>query len=241
MERHCSLPSLPPESPLVTGVFWRKRSPLVTACHRVFWVEKRNKMAKLVTGMSSFGQRKGPKWPIAGDVTACQGGLFNCRGCHRCHRLSPISFGWNKGTKWSIVGDAGDVADVTACHRGLSGGTKWSFGAPRLPAELVTVSAFYRLSYGGFGAPQQPLSPPSVDELQGRVLFFGFGPLKADTTASALLLKHEFLDATLGEVLLEPTLTTLGNFLVRSNSQSSARPASRWAALSWRAFAWKIA
>ena len=41
------------------------------------------------------------------------------------------------------------------------------------------------------------------------------------TAASALLLKHEFLDggaddvtlATLGEVLLEPTLTTLGNFL----------------------------
>ena len=53
--------------------------------------------------------------------------------------------------------------------------------------------------------------------------------------ASALLLKHEFLDggaddvtlATLGEVLLEPTLTTLGNFLVRSNnSQSSVASAS---------------
>ena len=51
-----------------------------------------------------------------------------------------------------------------------------------------------------------------------------------DTAALALLLKHEFLDggaddvtlATLGEVLLEPTLTTLGNFLVRSNSQSVA-------------------
>ena len=56
--------------------------------------------------------------------------------------------------------------------------------------------------------------------------------------ASALLLKHEFLDggvtlATLGEVLLEPTLTTSGNFLVRSNSQSSV--ASRWEASSWRA------
>ena len=44
--------------------------------------------------------------------------------------------------------------------------------------------------------------------------------VEADTTASALLLKHKFLDggaddvtlATLGEVLLEPTLTTLGNF-----------------------------
>ena len=32
--------------------------------------------------------------------------------------------------------------------------------------------------------------------------------------------------ATLGEVLLEPTLTTLGNFLVRSNSQSSVASAS---------------
>ena len=55
-----------------------------------------------------------------------------------------------------------------------------------------------------------------------------------DTAASALLLKHEFLDggaddvtlATLGEVLLEPTLTTLGNFLARSNSQSSVASAS---------------
>ena len=55
-----------------------------------------------------------------------------------------------------------------------------------------------------------------------------------DTAGSALLLKHEFLDggaddvtlATLGEVLLEPTLTTLGNFLVRSNSQSSVASAS---------------
>ena len=48
-----------------------------------------------------------------------------------------------------------------------------------------------------------------------------------EDTATSLLLKHEFLDggaddvtlATLGKVLLEPTLTTLGNFLARSNSQ----------------------
>ena len=46
---------------------------------------------------------------------------------------------------------------------------------------------------------------------------------------SALLLKHEFLDggaddvtlATLGKVLLEPTLTTLGFFLVRSVALAS--------------------
>ena len=68
--------------------------------------------------------------------------------------------------------------------------------------------------------------------------------VEADTRASALLLKHEFLDggaddvtlATLGKVLLEPTLTTLGNFLVRSNSRAPwAWPASRWEASSWRA------
>ena len=91
--------------------------------------------------------------------------------------------------------------------------------------------------------------------LDGRVLEasqveykpFGKPPLQReteeeDTAASALLLKHEFLDggaddvtlATLGEVLLEPTLATLGNFLVRSNSQSSVASA-RWEASSWRA------
>ena len=78
-----------------------------------------------------------------------------------------------------------------------------------------------------------------------------------DTAASALLLKHEFLDggaddvtlATLGEVLLEPALTTLGNFLVRSNSQSSVASASfavggfqlEGYAMTLSAFAWNIA
>ena len=77
-----------------------------------------------------------------------------------------------------------------------------------------------------------------------------------DTAASALLLKHEFLDggaddvtlATLGKVLLEPTLTTLGDFLVRSNSQSSVALASFTAggfqlegyAMTLSAFAWNI-
>ena len=59
-----------------------------------------------------------------------------------------------------------------------------------------------------------------------------------DTAASALLLKHKFLDggaddvtlATLGEVLLEPTLTTLRNFLVSTARAPWPRPASRWAA-----------
>ena len=77
-----------------------------------------------------------------------------------------------------------------------------------------------------------------------------------DTAASALLLKHEFLDggaddvtlATLGEVLLEPTLTTLGNFLARSNSQSSVASASftvggfqlEGYAMTLTAFTWNI-
>ena len=74
-----------------------------------------------------------------------------------------------------------------------------------------------------------------------------------DTAASALLLKHEFLDggaddvtlATLGEVLLEPTLTTLGNFLVRSNSQSSVASTVggfqlEGYAMTLSAFAWNI-
>ena len=39
--------------------------------------------------------------------------------------------------------------------------------------------------------------------------------------------------ATLGEVLLEPTLTTLRNFLVHSNTQTVA--SARWEASSWRA------
>ena len=46
--------------------------------------------------------------------------------------------------------------------------------------------------------------------------------VEEDTAASALLL---FLDGGaghLGEALLEPTLTTLGNFLARSNSQASS-------------------
>ena len=77
-----------------------------------------------------------------------------------------------------------------------------------------------------------------------------------DTAVSALLLKHEFLDggaddvtlATLGEVLLEPMLTTLGNFLVRSNSQSCVASASfavggfqlEGYAMTLSAFAWNI-
>ena len=57
----------------------------------------------------------------------------------------------------------------------------------------------------------------------------------AEVAALALLLKHEFLDggaddvtlATLGEVLLGPTLATLGNFLPTARAPW---PASQWEA-----------
>ena len=76
------------------------------------------------------------------------------------------------------------------------------------------------------GLPNQTAGTVDVYGLQilGATLETGAAE-EEDTAASALLLKHEFLDggaddvtlATLGEALLEPTLT-LGNFLVRSNS-----------------------
>ena len=83
-----------------------------------------------------------------------------------------------------------------------------------------------------FGAHFQ--APGLPNQTAGTVDVYGLQILDAtleagnteeeDTAASALLLKHEFLDggaddvtlATLGKVLLEPTLTTLANFLVRS-------------------------
>ena len=115
-----------------------------------------------------------------------------------------------------------------------------------------------------FGAHFQ--APGLPNQTAGTVDVYGLQILDAtleagntaeeDAAASALLLKHEFLDggaddvtlATLHEVLLEPTLTTLGNFLVRSNSQSSVASASftvggfqlEGYAMTLSAFAWNI-
>ena len=90
--------------------------------------------------------------------------------------------------------------------------------------------------FQAWGLPNQTAGTVDVYGLQilDATLEAGNTAEEEDTAASALLLKHEFLDggaddvtlATLGEVLLEPTLTTLGNFLVRSNSQSSVASAS---------------
>ena len=108
------------------------------------------------------------------------------------------------------------------------------------------------------GLPNQTAGTVDVYGLQilDATLEAGNTAEEEDTAASALLLKHEFLDggaddvtlATLGEVLLEPTLTTLGNFLVRSNSQSSVASASftvggfqlEGYTMTLSAFAWNI-
>ena len=108
------------------------------------------------------------------------------------------------------------------------------------------------------GLPNQTAGTVDVYGLQilDATLEAGNTAEEEDTAASALLLKHEFLDggaddvtlATLGKVLLEPTLTTLGNFLVRSNSQSSVASASftvggfqlEGYAMTLSAFAWNI-
>ena len=116
----------------------------------------------------------------------------------------------------SFVGDEGASSTATVPPDGVA---KLHFGAhfqaPGLPNQTAGTVDVYGL------------------QILDATLEAG-NTAEEDTAASALLLKHEFLDggaddvtlATLGEVLLEPTLTTLGNFLVRSNSQSSVASAS---------------
>ena len=140
----------------------------------------------------------------------------------------------------------------------------WATRKPgALPYFTVPPNGVAKLHFGAhFQAPGLP------NQTAGTVDVYGLQILDAtletgnaveaeeDTAASALLLKHEFLDggaddvtlATLGKVLLEPTLTTLGNFLVRSNSQSSVASASftvggfqlEGYAMTLSAFAWNI-
>ena len=120
----------------------------------------------------------------------------------------------------------------------------------------VPPNGVAKLHFGAPGLPNQTAGTVDVYGLQILDATLEAGTAEEDTAASALLLKHEFLDggaddvtlATLGEVLLEPTLTTLGNFLVRSNSQSSVASASftvggfqlEGYAMTLSAFAWNI-
>ena len=102
------------------------------------------------------------------------------------------------------------------------------------------------------GLPNQTAGTVDVYGLQilDATLEAGNTAEEEDTAASALLLKHEFLDggaddvtlATLRKVLLEPTLTTLGNFLVRSNTASFAVGGFQLEgyAMTLSAFAWNI-
>ena len=136
--------------------------------------------------------------------------------------------------------------------------------ATRAPGALPRVppNGVAKLHFGAdFQAPGLP------NQTAGTVDVYGLQILDAtletgnaveaeeDTAASALLLKHEFLDgaaddvtlATLGEVLLEPTLTTLGNFLCAPTARAPwPWPASRWGfqlegyAMTLSAFAWNI-
>ena len=90
------------------------------------------------------------------------------------------------------------------------------------------------------GLPNQTAGTVDVYDLQILDATLETGnAAEEDTAASALLLRHEFLDggATLGEVLLEPTLTTSGNFLVRSNSQRFQLQLEGYA-MTLSAFAW---
>ena len=109
---------------------------------------------------------------------------------------------------------------------------KMYFTAPPNGAAKLHFGAHFQAP----GLPNQTAGTVDVYGLQilDATLEAGNTAVEEDTAASALLLRHKFLDggaddvtlATLGEVLLEPTLTTLGNFLVRSNSQSSVASAS---------------
>ena len=110
--------------------------------------------------------------------------------------------------------------------------------------------------FQALGLPNQTAGTVDVYGLQILDATLETGTAEEDAAASALLVKHEFLDggaddvtlAILGEVLLEPTLTTLGNFLARSNSQSSVASASfavggfqlEGYAMTLSAFAWNI-
>ena len=119
-------------------------------------------------------------------------------------------------------------------------------------AAKRSCEAALRCALPGAG-PNQTAGTVDVYGLQilDATLEAGNAAEEEDTAASALLLKHEFLDggaddvtlATLGEV--EPTLT---NFLVRSNSQSSVALASfavggfqlEGYTMTLSAFAWNI-
>ena len=155
--------------------------------------------------------------------------------------LDPTDVSLSNWTVWPSSGCSVVLATHTAATIHCTAASWATKGAWSTAKMYFTVppNGVAKLHFGAhFQAPGLP------NQTAGTVDVYGLQILDAtleagnteeeDTAASALLLKHEFLDggaddvtlATLGEVLLEPTLTTLGNFLVRSNSQSSVASAS---------------
>ena len=134
---------------------------------------------------------------------------------------------------------SGRRSSDNSCIKRPTGGPKEPYiGESCIPGKTSLSSRSISMALGVYPETTNPsaawsaVCAPEAQVLRGAVRH-QVHRLK-DTAASALLLKHEFLDggaddvtlATLCEVLLEPTLTTLQNFFVRSNSQ--------WEAASWR-------
>ena len=123
------------------------------------------------------------------------------------------------------------------CDQGAWSTAKMYFTVPPNGVAKLHFGAHFQAP----GLPNQTAGTVDVYGLQ--ILDATLNTGNAATAASALLLKHEFLDggaddvtlATLGEA--QPTLTTLGNFLARSNSQSSQLEGY---AMTLSAFAWNI-
>ena len=119
-----------------------------------------------------------------------------------------------------------------------------------------TAKMYFTVPPNHFQAPGLPNQTAGTVDVYGlqildATLETGNAVEAEEDTAASALLKHEFLDggaddvtlATLGEVLLEPTLTTLGNFLVRSVASASFTVGGfqlEGYAMTLSAFAWNI-
>ena len=140
-------------------------------------------------------------------------------------------------SNWTVRPSSG-CSVVLATHTGVSvDGYPDPGGEPVEHRAWSTAKMYFTVPPNGvaklhFGAHFQ--APGLPNQSAGTVDVYGLQILDAtletgntveaeeDRAALALLLKHKFLDggaddvtqATLGEVLLKPTLATLGNFLV---------------------------
>ena len=192
--------------------------------------------------------------------------LARTRGIVRTYNLTPgrellFACRYRLGTASNFVVYMSEADNVYDPLYGSFAGDQGAWSTAKM-YFTVPPNGVAKLHFGAhFQAPGLPNQTAGTVDVYGlqildATLEAGNTAEEEDTAASALLLKHEFLDggaddvtlATLGEVLLEPTLTTLGNFLVRSNSQSSVASASftvggfqlEGYAMTLSAFAWNI-